>query len=84
MEKAVTKAANVVGGQAELAKRLNISPQAVNKWIKRGLVPPERVLEVERLTNGAVTRYELRPDVFGTAHAIKATATTHSSPQPPL
>lgn len=43
-----------------MAKALNVTPQAVQQWKK---VPPERVLEVENITG--VTRYELRPDVFG-------------------
>ena len=41
-----------------------ISTQAIYKWRGKG-VPAERVLLLERLSDGAVTRYQLRPDVFG-------------------
>ena len=50
------------GSQAELARALDIKPQSVIKWRGRG-VPPDRVLEIERLTG--VSRHEIRPDVFG-------------------
>lgn len=61
------------GTQAELLVRVNaslpageqITPQAVSKWARSG-VPAERVLLVEKACGGAVTRYELRPDIYGT------------------
>jgi DNA-binding transcriptional regulator YdaS (Cro superfamily) len=62
-----TRRARAVMGPSALARALSesgrpLSPQAVSLWTK---VPPERVLEVERLTG--VSRHELRPDVFGAA-----------------
>lgn len=42
-----------------------ISPQAVHKWTISGAVPAERVLAIEAATKGKVSRYDLRPDVFG-------------------
>lgn len=48
-----------------MASALCISVQAVNKWIKKGEPPPERVLSIEKLVSGRVTRYELRPDIYG-------------------
>lgn len=45
-----------------------ITPQAVFKWTQAGvMVPAERCMSIEIATSGRVTRYELRPDVFGTA-----------------
>jgi DNA-binding transcriptional regulator YdaS (Cro superfamily) len=37
---------------------------AVYRWHTKG-VPPERALQIEILTNGMVTRQDLRPDLFG-------------------
>lgn len=53
--------------QSKLARDLNVSPQAVQQWVKANRVPAGRCLAVEAATNGAVSRYDLRPDVFGEA-----------------
>lgn len=53
-------AASRVGGVEALAAYLGVSRQAIYQW-KR--VPAERVLRVERVTG--VSRYDLRPDIFG-------------------
>lgn len=36
---------------------------AISQWLRRG-VPAERVLQLERITQGQMTRYELRPDLY--------------------
>ena len=48
--------------QTELAKLLNVSPSFVNQW-RCGLrpIPLQKCVEIEQLTNKAVTRKELRP-----------------------
>ena len=61
IEIAVAKAGNT----STLARSLGISHTAVRKWRLLGRPPAERVLEIERVTG--VSRYELRPDVFGPA-----------------
>ena len=53
-----------LGSQKALAEALEISPQAITKWIQRGRVPAERVIEIERATGGAVSRQVLRPDLY--------------------
>ena len=60
---AVTQAIEHVG-LAELARRCGVSYQAVRKW-ERGRVPAERCLDIEKATDGRVTRYDLRPELFG-------------------
>ncbi|EFM60815.1 phage related protein [Brucella sp. BO2] len=56
----VAKAAENVGGVVALARALNIKHTAMYSW-KR--VPAERVLEIERVSG--ISRYELRPDLYG-------------------
>ena len=60
---ALTKAIELVGGQAELARKLGTSPQAVNNWLRRGNVPLEWVPEIVDITNGFVKADELRSDI---------------------
>ena len=62
---AIECAISTIGSQSELARALGIRPQAVQKWVRLGRVPADRVLAVEDATGGKVTRFDLRPDVFG-------------------
>lgn len=62
MNKHTARAIELAGGTIALGKALGISRQAVEQWTR---VPPERVLEVERITG--VSRYDLRPDIYGAA-----------------
>lgn len=48
----------------KVAEICGISPPALNYW-KR--VPSEHCIELEQASGGTVTRYEMRPDVFGVA-----------------
>lgn len=57
-------ACRLLGGPSKMARALDITPAAVSKWLKSGRVPVARVLEIERLTHGAVTRFSLRPDCY--------------------
>ena len=59
---ALEMAIEVVGGVVALADELGISKQAVSGW---GQCPADRVLQVEAATKGRVSRYRLRPDIFG-------------------
>ena len=47
---------------SELARRLDLSTQSVNRW-RHTRVPAEYVVAVERLTR--IPREQLRPDIFG-------------------
>jgi DNA-binding transcriptional regulator YdaS (Cro superfamily) len=61
---AIERAAQLAGGQSALARKLGCTPQAVSKMCSTGKVPAERVIPVERAVDGAVTRHELRPDLY--------------------
>jgi DNA-binding transcriptional regulator YdaS (Cro superfamily) len=63
---AVTRAARVAGSQAALARALGVTPVTVGQWLKPKdiggrQVPAKQCLRIERLTNGQVTRRDLRP-----------------------
>ncbi|WP_312283511.1 Cro/CI family transcriptional regulator [Candidatus Igneacidithiobacillus taiwanensis] len=58
-------AIEAVGSQSELARRVGVSPQAVHAWTRGGVISPQSAVRIESATNGAVTRAELRPDIFG-------------------
>lgn len=51
------------GGLQPLAATLGVRYQAIQAWLKRGSVPAERVIAIERATG--VSRYALRPDIYG-------------------
>ena len=61
---ALEQAIRIVGTQQELARKLGIRAPSVAEWRCRGRVPAERCAEIERATNGEVTRHDLRPDLF--------------------
>lgn len=61
---AIQRAAELAGGQSALARKLGCTSQAVSKMCSTGRVPAERVLAVESAVSGAVTRHELRPDLY--------------------
>lgn len=68
LETAITAA----GGLSNLADKLEVSPQVIVNWRRRGNIPPDRVLAIEAATidgeTGAprVTRHDLRPDLYPT------------------
>ena len=62
----IQKAIASVGSQRALAALLGVNPTLVSQWVTgRRPVSASRCIEIETATNGAVTRYDLRPDVFG-------------------
>ena len=51
------------GTQRELAAKLSITPVLISQWANESRpVPPERCVELERATDGVVTRQDLRPE----------------------
>lgn len=63
----IDRAIQVAGTAAKLAGLVGVVPMTVTQWRRRGQVPAERCRAIEAATNGEVTRYQLRPDVFGEA-----------------
>ena len=51
--------------QAELARRLGVTPPMIWQWINRVRpVAAEKVIPLETATDGACPRYETRPDIY--------------------
>lgn len=74
MNELISKAIQAVGGsQAKLAREIGCSSVLVHQMLHgRRAVSPRLCLPIETSTGGVVTRYELRPDVFGTHPAAPA------------
>ena len=52
--------------QDQFAKIAGVSQGLVWQWLnRRTTITAERAIDIERKTDGTVTRYDLRPDVFG-------------------
>lgn len=68
---ALQKAIDLCGGFDAFMKRIGqkwTKPWIVRRWLAVG-VSPWTVSTVERATKGAVTRHDLRPDIFGPSPA---------------
>lgn len=63
---ALNRAIELLGGQSALARACGVKQGHVWHWLNKSRkVPGDYVLTIEAATNGAVSRYELRPDIFG-------------------
>jgi DNA-binding transcriptional regulator YdaS (Cro superfamily) len=62
----IGRAVDLCGTQASLARAINVPPALVWQWVNgRRPVAAKHCIGIEDATAGAVTRYDLRPDVFG-------------------
>lgn len=59
------KAIDRAGSQAKLAALIGKRQSHVSMWVKRGRVPADMCAPIEQAVDGAVTRHDLRPDIFG-------------------
>lgn len=78
----IERAVQIVGGQSELARRIGgeVKQAHVWHWINKsgGSVPAEHCRAIEEATEGKITRYELRPDVFGPAPSAPSRTTSEA------
>lgn len=63
-KEAIEKAISHFGTQVEMAKQMGVAYQSIQGWRANGSVPAERAVQIELLTEGAVQRQQLRPDLF--------------------
>ena len=66
------RAVSLAGSQSALAQAAsNVDPdcrikqQHISYWLRKGRLPAEHCSVIEAAVNGAVTKHELRPDIFG-------------------
>lgn len=65
MKTGIQKAAEIAGGNAKLAAILGVHPSYLSQLINgHRKVPIKRISQIIEATGGAVTREQLRPDVF--------------------
>lgn len=50
------------GVRSEIVSQLGISRQSIANWKADNCVPTKHCASIEQVTNGAVTRKDLRPD----------------------
>jgi DNA-binding transcriptional regulator YdaS (Cro superfamily) len=79
--KPLARAVDVLGSQSALARVCGGKVKQAHVWYwlneKDGELPAEHCVAVEQATaekGDVVTRYELRPDVFGPSRAAEAVA----------
>lgn len=61
--KALDSAITIVGGVGKLALALGVAQPVVSNWRARGTTPDAvHCVAIERITHGAVTRRDLRPE----------------------
>lgn len=62
----IKAAVEAIGGQGALAKAIGVTQSLVSQWCnEKRPVAAHHCVAIERATAGQVTRYDLRPDVFG-------------------
>ena len=62
---ALEQAIAAAGSQSELARRIGVSQNAVSRWMRiNGQVGDRFAIKVEQATDGAVSRHDLRPDLY--------------------
>jgi DNA-binding transcriptional regulator YdaS (Cro superfamily) len=61
----VQRAIELFGTQTALARRIGVGQNTISYWLYGAkAVPPKRAVQIEAVTNGGVTRKELRPDLW--------------------
>lgn len=65
MKSGISAAIEFFGSQNSLATNLDLKQQSVQLWVSGSRpVPVKRCVQIEKLTDGVVTRRDLRPDDY--------------------
>ena len=71
MRLALEAAYDFIGSQNDVAAACGVTPGAVSQWKTKGRPPVQHCITLEMATAGRITRYQLRPDIFGEPFQIK-------------
>lgn len=63
----VEQAIRAIGTKSAVARFLGLTPAAITQWNR---CPVRHVLKLEAACGGVVTRYQLRPDIYGEDPAL--------------
>lgn len=58
----IKEAIRIMGSQKALAKKCGVKQPTIYKWLKKGLVPPKKVLLVENIVG--ISRTLLNPEIY--------------------
>lgn len=67
---AITRAIELFGSEAKLARATGFAQQVFNRAVRRGRVSAELAIAIQKATGGAVTADELRPDLWRRAEDV--------------
>lgn len=71
---ALERAIEIAGGQSALARKIGRAQGHVHYWLRGAKygVPPHAAIDIENALNGAVSRHDIRPDIFGPKRSGRA------------
>jgi len=73
MKENLLKAVEIAGGQAALAKAINVSQPRIWNWLNRDhTIPAQYVIPICEAINFRLSPADLRPDVFGKLNHTRA------------
>ncbi len=61
------KAIDLAGGQAALARKINVKQGHIWYWLNKSRLPAEYVAPMVAALDNQITPHELRPDIFPAA-----------------
>jgi DNA-binding transcriptional regulator YdaS (Cro superfamily) len=64
MENIKQKVIDEIGSATKLAEIAGVSLPAVSQWDE---IPIKHVLKIEKAVKSKITRYDMRPDIYGEA-----------------
>lgn len=64
MDEKIRYRLRIAVSQRAIAKALGISPQAVNQWFSKSVIPPRYVLPICEMTGWKIVPHDVRPELY--------------------